>query len=63
MAALKPCPFCDSSAKEPEVRVTSELDDPEQYYACCPACGASGPESLTEAGAALTWNSRPREAH
>ena len=62
VSLLKRCPFCGSS-RHPEPRVTSELDDPEEFYIWCGMCKCSGPESLTEEGAALVWNSRPQVTH
>ncbi|MEO1169639.1 MAG: Lar family restriction alleviation protein [Pseudomonadota bacterium] len=52
--ALKPCPFCDGSAKVDRPQYCY----PPRYFAICTFCGASTANYSNREAAASNWNRR-----
>lgn len=55
---LKSCPFDGHFPKQIWVSQDEEDEKEIRYYVKCFYCGAEGPHSTTEKGAANSWNRR-----
>lgn len=49
----KPCPFCRTRSKDPQVQISHGS---LRYHVYCDECDTTGPEGITEADAIAAWN-------